>query len=101
MERIYRTYHDEGLQAVAINIHPDKDDQVIPWLRQEGISIPGLVGADPERLKREYGVTGAPETFILDAENRALIKHVGFVPGEEQELEAQVRITLGLLPFRE
>ncbi len=86
---------------MTINIHPDKDDQVTAWLRQEGISIPALVGADPEKLKKDYGVTGAPETFILDSRRRALIKHVGFVAGEEKEIEAQVRIALGLEPFPE
>ena len=44
-------------------------------------------------------MTGAPETFLLDSNRRAIFKHVGFVAGEERKLEAQVRLLLELPPF--
>ncbi len=75
------------------------NDSVAAWIAEKGPTIPALVGADPERLKALYGVTGAPETFLLDSNRRAIFKHVGFVAGEERKLEAQVRLLLELPPF--
>lgn len=61
--------------------------------------MPVLVGADLPRLREKYGVTGAPETFVLDREGRMFAWHVGFEPGEEERLEGEVRLALGLIPF--
>ena len=87
------------MARVAINIRPEMDDSVAAWIAEKEPTLPVLVGADPERLKSFYGVTGAPETFLLDADRRAVFKHVGFVAGDERKLEAQVRLLLELPPF--
>ena len=87
------------MSAVAINIQPDLDVKVSEWRQDHNFQIPALVGADPDALEQAYGVTGAPETFLLNRSGKILFRHVGFSPGEERILEAQIRVLLDLEPF--
>jgi len=50
------------------------------WLQQKGDPYT-RVGADPPpgRTSVDFGVTGAPETFIVDKEGRIRYKHVGII----------------------
>ncbi len=84
---------------MAINILGEKDPEVPAWIRKKQPEMPVLVGTDLPRLRRDFGVTGAPETFILDREGRIFSWHVGYEPGEEESLEAEVRLVLDLTPF--
>lgn len=84
---------------MAINIQPELDIEVATWQHSHDFRIPALVGADPEKLEKDYGVTGAPETFLLDPSGKILFRHIGFTSGDERTLEIEVRILLGLEPF--
>ncbi len=59
-----------------------RDDPVqgMLWLQQKGDPYT-RVGADPPpgRTSVDFGVTGAPETFIVDKEGRIRYKHVGII----------------------
>lgn len=78
----------------------EKDSDVPGWIRKKRPEMPVLVGADLPMLKEKYGVTGAPETFVLDRQGRIFGWHVGFEAGEQERIEAEVRLALGLIPFR-
>ena len=82
------------MSAVAINIQPDLDGKVSEWRQDHNFQIPALVGADPDKLEQAYGVTGAPETFLLNRSGKILFRHIGFSAGEERVLEAQIRVLL-------
>lgn len=53
------------------------------WLRKNGDPY-GRVGADPPpgRTAIDFGVTGAPETFIVDARGVIRYKHIGPITPE-------------------
>lgn len=59
-----------------------RDDPVagMAWLRKHGDPYE-RVGADPApgRASVDFGVTGAPESFIVDAQGRIRYKHVGII----------------------
>ncbi len=53
------------------------------WLRSRGDPYE-KIGDDPDgRVVIDFGVTGAPETFIVDAEGRVRHKHVGAISRED------------------
>jgi len=55
----------------------DKPGDGARWLQRHGNPY-DLVGADRDgRVAIDFGVTGAPETFVVDAEGRIRHKHVG------------------------
>ena len=69
------------LEAEGVTIHglDWKDDPIdgARWLAENGAPS-ALIGADPRgRTGIDLGVTGAPETFVVDGRGRVRYRHVG------------------------
>lgn len=69
------TYLPKGVRFVGI-AYNDKPEDSISWLKDLGQAYPTLV--DPgARVAIDYGVTGVPETFILDKAGVVAFKKFG------------------------
>lgn len=67
---------EAGTRVFGIN-HRDKPEDAVKWLRRNGNPYMA-VGSDTDaRASLEWGVTGVPETFIIDANGVIVYKHVG------------------------
>jgi cytochrome c biogenesis protein CcmG/thiol:disulfide interchange protein DsbE len=65
-----------GVRIVGIN-HKDPPENALSFLKSKGNPF-RAVGVDRNgRASIEWGVYGVPETFVLDAEGRIALKHVG------------------------
>jgi hypothetical protein len=62
------------------------------FLRQVGVTFP--VAEDRADVATRYGVEGTPTNFLIDPKGRILFRRVGFGPGSELELGAQVEYLL-------
>ena len=74
------------LEAEGVTIHglDWKDDPIdgARWLAENGDPY-ALIGADPRgRTGIDLGVTGAPETFVVDGRGRVRYRHVGPITPE-------------------
>ncbi|GAB4392946.1 MAG: DsbE family thiol:disulfide interchange protein [Kiloniellaceae bacterium] len=66
---------ETGVPLYGIN-HRDKPEDAAAWLAELG--NPYLrIGADPGRAAVEWGVTGVPETFVIDGAGRIRYHHRG------------------------
>ena len=66
----------DGIPVFGIN-HRDKTEDAVTWLRRHGNPYTA-VGADANaRASLEWGVTGVPETFIIDADGTVAYRHAG------------------------
>jgi cytochrome c biogenesis protein CcmG, thiol:disulfide interchange protein DsbE len=66
----------------GINWREKSPDAGTAWLRRFGDPYT-LIGADPDsKAAIAFGVTGAPETFIVDADGVIRYKHVGPITAE-------------------
>lgn len=75
------TLAERGIPVYGIN-HRDKPEAADTWLRRHGNPYTA-VGADLDaRASIEWGVTGVPETFIIDANGVVTYKHVGPITQE-------------------
>ena len=68
----------EGINIIGLN-YKDKNDQALQWLEQKGnpylfniVDAQGSLGFD-------LGVTGAPETYLVDASGTIRYRRVGVV----------------------
>ncbi len=94
---IYERYKDQGLVAVSVNLDSFGAKRVLRFVRglKYEISFPIVIDKRREAGGR-YGVSVLPTTVVIDREGKVLYYHVGYSPGDEKEIEAQVRKALGL-----
>jgi len=73
----------EGVAPIYGLDWKDKPGAGAAWLAERGDPY-AAVGDDADgRVAIEFGVTGAPETFIIDAAGRVRHKHVGEITRED------------------
>jgi len=76
MEHLYRRLKDRDFAMVAVSEDEDSKAAVQSFVEQMGITFPVLV--DPDGIvPGQYGVTGYPETFIIDREGRVIQHTIG------------------------
>lgn len=78
-----RMAEDQGLRLVAMN-YKDKPEAAAAWLDELGNPY-SRIGSDyTGRAGIEWGVTGVPETFIVDANGLVVHRFPGPVVGDGQ-----------------
>ncbi len=87
-----RTYTPRGVKFVGI-AYNDKPDDSRRWLDELGKSYPSLVDAGA-RTAIDFGVTGVPETFVLDKQGVVAFKKFGPITTSEitQKLDSLLAI---------
>lgn len=67
---------NKSLRLVAIN-YKDKPADAVRWLAELGNPY-ARIGADrPGRTAIDWGVSGVPETFVVDRDGRIRYQHIG------------------------
>jgi cytochrome c biogenesis protein CcmG/thiol:disulfide interchange protein DsbE len=64
LEQTWRAYQGQGVQFLGI-AYKDADSKAQAFLNRFGVSYPSTVDRS-NRTARAYGVTGVPETFVID-----------------------------------
>ena len=91
LESVWRQYEDRGVVFVGIGIW-DSDDSARAFIQEFDTSY--LVGPDPKgEIAVEYGVTGIPEKYFIDANGQVVRKLVG--PMDEARLTQALDELLG------
>jgi cytochrome c biogenesis protein CcmG/thiol:disulfide interchange protein DsbE len=81
LEQTWRDYQDQGVQFYAI-AYKDAASKARSFQESFDVSYPYAV--DPgNRTSRTYGVTGVPETFVIDREGLLVHHFVGPVTQSE------------------
>lgn len=64
------------------------------FVAEFGATFPVLV--DEPKISRElFELVGVPTTLLIDRQGKVVFRHLGFSPGHEKMLEAEVGILLG------
>jgi cytochrome c biogenesis protein CcmG/thiol:disulfide interchange protein DsbE len=72
---------DQTVRIVGINWRDDRED-ALAWLVKHGDPYEAIVFDAESELVIEIGVTGAPETFVLDPAGRIRYKQIGPITPE-------------------
>jgi cytochrome c biogenesis protein CcmG/thiol:disulfide interchange protein DsbE len=72
LEETWRQYQDRGVQFFGI-AYKDADSKARAFLDEFGVTYPSTVDQS-NRAARDYGLTGVPETFIVDQQG-LLVRH--------------------------
>lgn len=86
---LFMTLAEEGeVQLVGIN-YRDKPEDAVAWLDELGNPY-SRIGADLKaRTGIDWGVSGVPETFVIDPSGRIRYQHIG--PIQPADLEETIR----------
>lgn len=82
---LVRLAEEENIPIFGIN-YKDRPEDALAWLGQFGNPYIGIGADGSGRVAIDWGVTGVPETFVVDATGRIRYKHIGPVmPNDMQE----------------
>jgi cytochrome c biogenesis protein CcmG, thiol:disulfide interchange protein DsbE len=90
LEEVWRSNRDRGVVVLGLDAKDFRAD-ARRFADRYGLTFP-LVYDGPGDAIDEYGVTGFPETFVIDREGRVVRAFVGAVDGEEERAELRTAI---------
>jgi cytochrome c biogenesis protein CcmG, thiol:disulfide interchange protein DsbE len=94
LEQVWRENRDRGLVVVGYDSKDARRD-ARRFAERFGLTFPIVFDGPGDRLA-DWGVTGFPETFVIDREGRVVAAFVGEVTSEEdkQDLRAAIEEAL-------
>jgi len=90
MEALYRRLQGGDFVMLAASQDVDGQSTVLPYLQEGGFTFPVLLDARGE-VGKKYGVTGYPETFIIDRQGNVVYHHIGYNDWAQPAVEAALR----------
>jgi len=82
-----------GIKLVGFN-YKDEPDDAKRWIAQYGNPYDVIVADFPGNVAIDFGVTGAPETFLVDAKGVIRYKYISPITPEVIATELLPRISL-------
>ena len=76
MQSLYEKFKGESFEILAVSIDSDGRAAVAPFMGKMNLTFPALL--DPgETIRPLYGITGVPESFIIDKQGILVEKIIG------------------------
>jgi thiol-disulfide isomerase/thioredoxin len=94
LQRVLTKYQDRGFVILALNVYPDEDEFVMPYMTNNHFTFRPLK-TDTDWAEKNYAARGYPTNALVDAAGRVIFKP-GVVRGEQEQrtLELQVEMLL-------
>ena len=96
LEEFHQKYNENSFRVLAISTDSPKSmSKVKSYIRAKKYTF--LVGIDPnQEIAKKMNALLMPTTLILNKDRKVSWYHQGFIPGDEKEVEAQIRAVLYL-----
>jgi len=96
LEKFHQKYNENSFRVLAISTDSPKSmSKVKSYIRAKKHTF--LVGIDPnQEIAKKMNALLMPTTLILNKDRKVSWYHQGFIPGDEKEIEAQIRAVLYL-----
>ena len=86
---LYKRYHGQGLEFVAINVDNPIEDG-LDFLLDTPLNF--LIPSDPDgEVTERFGVIGMPTSYLIDPTGKVRLVHIGFRDGDLEEIEAAIQ----------
>ena len=96
LDEFHQKYYEEGFRVLAISTDSPKSmSKVKSYIRAKKHTF--MVGLDPnQEIAKKMNALVMPTVIILNKDRKVSWYHQGFIPGDEKEIEAQIRTVLEL-----
>jgi thiol-disulfide isomerase/thioredoxin len=91
LERLWQEYGEQGVLFLGINTRDNESDAVL-YLSDHGLTFPNALDKG-SRIEKKYGITGTPETFIIDKDGNIVRHFVGSV--DQRTFRDEIERALG------
>ncbi len=90
LQRVLDKYKDRGFTILALNVLPEEDAFVMPYLKNNGFTFRALkTGTD--WAEKNYGARGFPSNHLVDAQGRVIFKP-GVIRGEDEQRRFELQV---------
>jgi peroxiredoxin len=76
MEKLYQKFKGPNFEILAVSIDETGLKAVAPFMKKSNLTFPALIDSEGV-IKTAYGITGIPESFIVDKQGFLIRKIVG------------------------
>ena len=90
METLYKKMQSVDFVMLAASEDVDGKSTVLPYRQEGGFTFPILLDENGE-VGKKYGVTGYPETFIIDRQGNIVYHHIGYNDWSHPAVETALR----------
>ena len=93
IEALQKEFGPRGLRIVAVSVDEGEDDPVRNFVKEKGATFE--IGRDPEgAVRRLYQGIGVPESYLISADGRLLVRQFGAIPEGAQAMRAAIEKAL-------
>ena len=96
LQKVLEKYGPEGFEILALNVHPEEDEFVLPYATGNGFDFIQL-RSNMEFAQAEFQARGMPTNFLLDMQGRKVLRLPPIAGTQVRTLELQIE---SLLPER-
>lgn len=90
-QKLFESYRERGLMVLAVTVdEPGRRGEVRTFVKQRDVAFPVLIDSESAVMDLYNPRRLLPYTIILDRRGRITWTHEGYVPGDEQLVEAAV-----------
>lgn len=87
-ENVIRKFGKDKVAYIGINIAPEQDEYVVPFIKSSGYSFTPL--KDEEDKRGNLTAPGAPSNYLIDKEGRIIFKNFRIDGNNERMLELMI-----------
>jgi len=92
-EAVLDKFRDKEVAYLGINVFPEQDDYVLPFMKGTGYTFTPLRGT-AEWARDVYRVTGQPTNFLIDKKGRIVFSNFRTEANNHRELELMIEALL-------
>lgn len=98
LDRFHKKYSEYGFKILAISTDSPKSiSKVKSYIRTKKFTF--IVGLDPnQQVAQKMNATLLPTSILINQNKEIVWFHQGYIPGDEVEIEKQIRLVLSLDP---
>ena len=90
LQRVLNKYKDQGFVILALNVLPEEDSFVMPYLRNSGFTFRPLK-TTTDWAEKTYNARGFPTNALVDAQGRIVFKP-GVIRGADEERTFELQV---------
>ncbi len=91
LNRINKTYADQNVQVIGISIDDSRTvGRVKSMVKSQKLEYTVLLDTE-QKLYKNFNTTAMPFSILVDAQGKILWEHTGYLPGDEAQMEAEIK----------